>query len=795
MTTTPQVQIHRIIYHKKDDGKYEAEIQDQGIYAPSFEELLTNIDTYIPKTNRVNIFATVAEVHHEPQINNNGKPTHRYISCQKFVPFDIDNIDREKPTETLATIREALGLTPLEGYGIATGNGVQIFIKLKTPITDVAFFDKYKPLYKAMCARIDRALEKAQLPGKADTSVFKNTQIVRLPYTVNDKPDKGRHDAIYINGSLGPTNIDLFDKEPVSSKEVVSKSGYQKLYAAIDEEAVLDGCDFLKWCKESPDKVDEPQWYAMLGLLAFLPNAATLIHAYSKGHKNYSPDETNNKAEQVRIGQTGPRVCKSIDNAWGGCAKCPNFGKCITPFQIAGPDHIATINTGFRKLVIDEHGKPKKGPISYPDLRKHYKKLHHYKCIKNWLVVYNGVHWELEEKKHATSFAMKHIKNPESGRNERSEFADGLMNQNIEKDHWLKQDPLEGFVNFKNGVVDLNTGELLPHDKKYMFFNVLPYDYVEAPCEIDKYIAEILEHDPGAVEFLWRYIGSCFDPSSSIQKALFMVGLPNAGKSTILKIFETIFPQNVRSSMSIGDINNVSSFRFNAQNLYRKNVNISDEGIPANSVDMSTFKTCVSNALIPYEVKGGSRFDFPCRAKFIVSANNMVKMKDSANDFKRKFEILSFKTELKNKDIRVLDEYIPNAREAMAYKAIQSYMQMKKEKQETGVWDLKVTPKMVADKLEQMSISDSTLAFFNTIKYTGDGEHRIFSSDLYNKYKSFCEENGIRAFKEGRAFGNAFTRQFPKTKGATIRVNGSQGWGYKGVHFVDETGEIVEDIY
>ncbi len=122
------------------------------------------------------------------------------------------------------------------------------------------------------------------------------------------------------------------------------------------------------------------------------------------------------------------------------------------------------------------------------------------------------------------------------------------------------------------------------------------------------------------------------------------------------------------------------------------------------------------------------------------------------------------KTELKNKDIRVLDEYIPNAREAMAYKAIQSYMQMKKEKQETGVWDLKVTPKMVADKLEQMSISDSTLAFFNTIKYTGDGEHRIFSSDLYNKYKSFCEENGIRAFKEGELLATPLQGSFRKPR-------------------------------
>jgi len=80
-------------------------------------------------------------------------------------------------------------------------------------------------------------------------------------------------------------------------------------------------CDFIKWCKDNPDRVSEPLWWSMITNVCRLnPNGRDLCHEYSKGHLEYSYDETEEKMNRALI-EAGPHTCEYIKKNGYDCGK------------------------------------------------------------------------------------------------------------------------------------------------------------------------------------------------------------------------------------------------------------------------------------------------------------------------------------------------------------------------------------------------------------------------------------------------------------------------------------------
>jgi P4 family phage/plasmid primase-like protien len=93
-------------------------------------------------------------------------------------------------------------------------------------------------------------------------------------------------------------------------------------------------------------------------------------------------------------------------------------------------------------------------------------------------------------------------------------------------------------VNFTNGLVDLRTAKLLPHDPKLLITRLLPVDFdPKARCPLfEKFMDEIFEHDQAMVNYVLRAAGYSLSGVVSEKLLFFLRGEPDSGKSTLMSV-------------------------------------------------------------------------------------------------------------------------------------------------------------------------------------------------------------------------------------------------------------------
>lgn len=116
---------------------------------------------------------------------------------------------------------------------------------------------------------------------------------------------------------------------------------------------VASKCKQIANAIKNPEKVDEPLWYAILGVAAHTTEPMETAHAWSKGHPDYTEASTEAKVRQYKENTTGPSTCARFATLNPtGCNGCPYKGKVTTPaslgrayaeapIDVSAPDPIA----------------------------------------------------------------------------------------------------------------------------------------------------------------------------------------------------------------------------------------------------------------------------------------------------------------------------------------------------------------------------------------------------------------------------------------------------------------------
>lgn len=104
-------------------------------------------------------------------------------------------------------------------------------------------------------------------------------------------------------------------------------------YPPAYAERIANGCGVMRQMRDSKGNVDQPTWYAMLGVLAFCEDGEDLAHEWSSGHKDYSADETDAKLAQAS--KFRPTTCSKISSLQSAtCAGCRHAGKIKSPIAL-----------------------------------------------------------------------------------------------------------------------------------------------------------------------------------------------------------------------------------------------------------------------------------------------------------------------------------------------------------------------------------------------------------------------------------------------------------------------------
>ncbi|MFN3188213.1 MAG: phage/plasmid primase, P4 family [Candidatus Paceibacteria bacterium] len=228
----------------------------------------------------------------------------------------------------------------------------------------------------------------------------------------------------------------------------------------------------------------------------------------------------------------------------------------------------------------------------------------------------------------------------------RSEILEHIRDLTIVDEKKLKVSV--NLINLRNGIYHIKETRLLPHSPEYFFTWQLPVDYhPDASCPTTlKALSDILNKDD--IYLLQEWLGYCLYRDYALKKALILVGEQNTGKTTVLKLSESLFGNDNISGVSLEYL---TSNRFATANLRDKFINIYDDLSYKDVNDNGIFKMVTGNGTITGEVKFGNQFQFQNHAKLTFSCNKIPNPKDQNDEaYFNRWLVIEFNRQIEKPD-------------------------------------------------------------------------------------------------------------------------------------------------
>lgn len=753
--------------------------------ARSTQSLFQNIERLIddiPEEERYNLFFTLS---HTKRGSRTG-----FEMCD-VVAFDIDDIALNEILSYHAPIEAALGIDLKKCVVIHSGNGIQILVKIKE-VTDKDWFKKNKEAYKYWCDRINSSLEAEGLPGNADTTVFEAARILRLPLTENRKPIWNPHaedskvkKATLFNSVLEDTGF------KVESEEVVARAETKKVVKQIgkpDAEFIMQECAFMKFAMENQEELEEPMWYAALGVAAFFQDEDKIAHEISKNHPDYIFEDCQEKLDQAR-NNSGARTCEDISSRFDGCKSCPYNVK--TPLQIKSKKHIATAGCGFS--TVSPKGRIKRHP---EDLRLFFELDTPYKTVEELssIMVWQDNHFQPMGKTKILAYAKDKYEPISESNTERLEFYHQLRTANVTELSWFTEsESTRGKINLMNGALEVKTGELLPHSPKYSFQYILPYEYnANAKCPTwDQLLKNVMDDRQDKIDLLEEYLGFIlFGGEYDPNVALILSGSGNNGKTSLLNAIRMVVGQ---ANVSDTPVKSMSQ-RFGCSNMEGKLVNICEEEGPDCFKDTSNFKKATGSTMIEIEKKFEGKYSMLNRAKLILSFNETPHLSDTTEGMQRRLLILPMTVNLALQPEKRIDNLMDKLKEELPGILNRGLLGLKRMQENKGFSKLAENGSLVRELVHQ---GDPTQWFWDDFCKL-EGDDPMSMKELFEHFQAEMEAGNERYNLSFRGFAKKIkkitqgTDYFPKM----LKISGKTMLGIKGLKYVNgEAGVLPHDQY
>ena len=399
------------------------------------------------------------------------------------------------------------------------------------------------------------------------------------------------------------------------------------------------------------------------------------------------------------------------------------------------------------------------------------KNNHHIKRINNQLHLFkDGIY--ITGQQEIESAMIEHI--PQLNRAKRTEvmsYLDILIRENT------PVTPAK-FIAFRNGILNIDTNELLPYSPDFIITNKIEWDYNKNAYseEVDEVLNNISCNDKEIRELLEEIVGSCFYRSQTLAggKAIVLVGNGANGKSTYLKLLKKVLGDENTSALDLRKLDD----KFSTVMMFGKLANIGDDINDKIICDMSFFKKVVTGETVPAQQKGQPQFDFAPYCKLIFSANNIPRMGNGMDSFaiRRRLVIVPFNAKFtkgnENYNLNIVS--LLSTQSSMEYLIKLGVEGLKRILQNN---DYTTSDKVQSEMKDYQMANDPIFAFIieEQEKISVDGAkvfENEFQKDVKARYEVFCINNG---FNNDKIPDNMFTKKLklyiPTLETTRPRVN------------------------
>ncbi len=332
----------------------------------------------------------------------------------------------------------------------------------------------------------------------------------------------------------------------------------------------------------------------------------------------------------------------------------------------------------------------------------------------------------------------------------------------------------EYLINFKNGVLNILTGEFVADRSKWIFDYVLNVNYIEHCTEKDcPTFMKFIKTSAGLENLQCIMISLGFGISSltNVKKAVFLFGETDGGKSTLL-----IFLSNAVAPELVSNINfqQLGNGYFVIQ-LLGKKLNISYDNSSKAMENEQMFKSIVAGERISARALRENPVQFTPTAKLFFASNKPYTYKNPDLALYRRMVFIPFEYSIPAEE---QDKVLPAKLEAERDVVFSLAARTLKEFVESG-YDFKMSPKAQAYLESRIAALHSVDGFLGD-RATIDEKGSVSAASLYEAYKLWCSDNALDADPKAE-FKESVLAFNPHIEYKKVGPRQKRVWGFKGI--------------
>ena len=337
-------------------------------------------------------------------------------------------------------------------------------------------------------------------------------------------------------------------------------------------------------------------------------------------------------------------------------------------------------------------------------------------------------------------------------------------------------------IGAKNGIIDLKTGELLPHDREAYITKqtTVPYNpNAPEPKLWLTFLSDIFGGDPYMLDYIQKCVGYSLTGSTSEQCAFFLFGTGRNGKSTFLEIVRGILgdyatniqPQTIMVNPKSGNAPTSDIARLKGARLVT-----SVEPNEGMRLDEGLLKQLTGDDVVTARKMFSEEFEFKPEFKLWMATNHKPLIRGTDTGIWRRIHLIPFEVQIPIERVdKKLKYKLVKESEGILKWAVQGCLKWSNE-------GLSMPAKVLDAVREYQHEMDVISAFLDACCVLGEGETK--ASRLYAVYAKWAEEHNEYLMSSTK-FGTEMAK-----RDRIGRKKMRDGWYYTGL--ILDTIEIQE---
>lgn len=358
----------------------------------------------------------------------------------------------------------------------------------------------------------------------------------------------------------------------------------------------------------------------------------------------------------------------------------------------------------------------------------------------------------------------------------RTEILNSLKQEGRKK---IPKDIKPTWIQFKDKIVDIITGEQFEANPEYFVVNPIPYELHKDKFEETPVMDKIFEEWVGKeyIKTLYEILAYCLIPAYPIHRLFCFIGGGLNGKSKFLELLRKFIGKNNCCST---ELDTLLTSRFEITRLHKKLICQMGETDFEEMSKTSILKKLTGGDLIGFEYKNKNPFEELNYAKILISTNNLPTTTDKTIGFYRRWCILDFPNQFSEKK-DILSDIPEEEYESLALKSISILNELLKKREFTNEGSIEERKEKYEAK------SDFLHKFLDEFIEESPSLH-ITTADFRKRFGSWCDSNKHRKMDEGTVGKRLKERGIERARkyfGWLNENKGGQLYCYLGVKWKD----------